>query len=150
MDIEHKLEKEHDDPVDDSNADPDYRDSDASGESSEEDEEEACTSTPAVTGWRSRERPKEHLLVYVDPPVECADGDTDMDSGNFLNYKVRKKCPNFCNLFCGVVDPDLYCLMFLCLQDPDSESGSGSRVKSGSLDPDPDSNLDPDPNPDQK
>jgi hypothetical protein len=77
---------EYDDPVDDSDADPDYRDSDASGESSEEEEEEeeACTSTPAVTGWRSRERPKEHVLVYVDPPVERADGDTDMDSGNFF------------------------------------------------------------------
>jgi hypothetical protein len=77
--------KEDNDLFDDSDADPDYRDSDASGESSEEEEEEeeACTSTPAVTGWRSRQRPKEHVMVYVDPPAERADGDTDVDSGNF-------------------------------------------------------------------
>ena len=84
VDIEQELWKEDDDLFDDSDADPDYRDSDASGESSEEEEEEeACTSTPAVTGWRSRQRPKEHVMVYVDPPAERADGDTDVDSGNF-------------------------------------------------------------------
>jgi hypothetical protein len=84
VDIAEELNWEYDDPVDDSDLDPDYRDSEASGESSEEEEEQACTSTPAVTGWRRRERPKEHTLVYVDPPIERADGDTDMDSGTFL------------------------------------------------------------------
>ena len=87
IDIEQKLQKEDDDLFDDSDADPDYRDSDASGESSEEEEEEEeegfCTSTPAVTGWRSRQRPKDQVMVYVDPPAERADGDTDVDSGNF-------------------------------------------------------------------
>ena len=86
VDIEQELWKEDDDLFDDSDADPDYRDSDASGESSEEEEEEEegfCTSTPAVTGWRSRQRPKDQVMVYVDPPAERADGDTDVDSGNF-------------------------------------------------------------------
>jgi hypothetical protein len=83
VNIEHELQKEDDDLVDDSDADPDYRDRDASGESSEE-EKEACTSTPAVTGWRSRQRTKEHVMIYVDPPAERADDDTDMDSGNLL------------------------------------------------------------------
>jgi len=87
VDIEQELLKEDNDLFDDSDADPDYRDSDASGESSEEEEEEEeegfCTSTPAVTGWRSRQRPKDQVMVYVDPPAERADGDTDVDSGNF-------------------------------------------------------------------
>ena len=86
VDIERLVEQEDDDPVDDSDADPDYRDSEASGESSEEEEEQACTSAPAVTGWRSREQPQEVVNVYVDPPIERGDGDTDVDSGNF--------CPN--------------------------------------------------------
>jgi hypothetical protein len=85
VDIERLVEQEEDDPVDDSDVDPDYRDSEASGESSEEEEEKACTSAPAVSGWRSSEQPKEHVNVYVDPPIERADGDTDVDSGNFCS-----------------------------------------------------------------
>lgn len=83
VDIESLIDQQDDNPVDDSDVDPDYRESEASGESSEE--EDASMSTPArppaVTGWRSLEQPKDNLMVYVDPPLERADADTDRDSG---------------------------------------------------------------------
>ena len=79
VDIE-RIMQEDNDPMDDSDVDPDYIKSEASRESSDE-EKHPCTSTPTVSGWRRREQPKEHMMIYMDPPLERADADTDGDSG---------------------------------------------------------------------
>ncbi len=79
VDIERMMQEDND-PMDDSDVDPDYIKSEASRESSDE-EKHPCTSTPTVSGWRRREQPKEHVMIYIDPPLERADADTDGDSG---------------------------------------------------------------------
>jgi len=79
VDIERIMQKDND-PIDDSDIDPDYIESEASRESSDE-EKHPCTSTPTVSGWRRREQPKEHVMIHMDPPLERADADTDGDSG---------------------------------------------------------------------
>ncbi len=75
-----RMMQEDNDPMDDSDVDPDYIKSEASRESSDE-EKHPCTSTQTVSGWRRREQPKEHMMIHMDPPLERADADTDGDSG---------------------------------------------------------------------
>jgi hypothetical protein len=79
LDIERLIQDEFDDPLDDSDLDPDYKDSE--DDSNESTEEEASKSTPAVTGFLRQGLPTDALTVFVDPPLERADGDTDRDSG---------------------------------------------------------------------
>ncbi len=51
---------------------------------------------------RRQEQPREEIRVYMDPPIERADGDTDKDSGEKKNKTILRQC-------CGsrTPDPDL-------------------------------------------
>jgi hypothetical protein len=50
----------------------------------ESDEEEEGVNLDVV---RRQEQPREEIRVYMDPPIERADGDTDKDSGEKKNKK---------------------------------------------------------------
>lgn len=71
-----------DEPADDSDRDPDYN--------NEEEEVSTDTDTEAavdgkvkqVKGWNRKDRARPEVRVYMEPPIERADGDTDKDSGN--------------------------------------------------------------------
>lgn len=106
---------EEEEEVDDSDLDADYVDPGGDHEASSEDEPVAgpsqapakppakrpATKRPRLSkAARRREvfpvgRPNGEVLVFVDPPVEKADGNTDVDSGIYLknlnNRTVSKK-----------------------------------------------------------
>jgi len=72
------------DDLDDDYRDPDYeeeKDSDVDmfEDSGDEDEEEEEGVNLDVV--RRHEQPSEEIRIYMDPPIERADGDTDRDSG---------------------------------------------------------------------
>ena len=50
---------------------------------SDEEEEEGVN----LDVVRRQEKPREEIRVYMDPPIERADGDTDKDSGEKKNKK---------------------------------------------------------------
>jgi hypothetical protein len=61
---------------------------------------------------RRQEQPREEIRVYMDPPIERADGDTDKDSG-------EKKNKKYC---ASVADPEplIRILIFFTHPDPGS------------------------------
>ncbi len=65
---------------------------------------------------RRQEKPREEIQVYMDPPIERADGDTDKDSGE---KKIKKYCGS-------VADPEplIRILIFLPFRilDPGSST----------------------------
>jgi hypothetical protein len=79
----------------------------------ESDEEEEGVNLDMV---RRQEQPREEIRVYMDPPIERADGDTDKDSG-------EKKIKQYCG---SVVDPEplIRILIFLPIRilDPGSST----------------------------
>lgn len=101
--------------VDDSDMDKDYVDADGDHESSSDEEPVASSSKPpakrsrptacpqpaarpgasraaATTNGREvfmTRRPRGEVLVFIDPPVEKADGDTDFDSGKCYSIVHR-------------------------------------------------------------
>ncbi len=62
----------------------------------ESDEEEEGVNLYVV---RSQEQPREDIRVYMDPPIERADGDTDKNSGKKKNKTILRQC-------CGPRTPD--------------------------------------------
>jgi hypothetical protein len=62
----------------------------------ESDEEEEGVNLDVV---RRQEKPREEIRVYMDPPIERADGDTDKDSGEKKNKTILRQC-------CGSRTPD--------------------------------------------
>jgi hypothetical protein len=75
----------------------------------ESDEEEEGVNLDVV---RRQEQPREEIRVYMDPPIERADGDTDKDSGEKKNKTILRQC-------CGSRTPD---------PDPDFFYPSGSWI----------------------
>jgi hypothetical protein len=75
----------------------------------ERDEEEEGMNLDVV---RRQEQPREEIRVYMDPPIERADGDSDKDSG-------EKKIKQYCG---SVVDPEplIRILIFFTHPDPGS------------------------------
>ena len=79
---------------------------------SDEEEEEGVN----LDVVRRQEQPREEIRVYMDPPIERADGDTDKDSGEKKNKTVLLQCcgsrtpdpdPDFFKKYYSVADPDL-------------------------------------------
>jgi hypothetical protein len=75
---------------------------------SDEEEEEGVN----LDVVRRQEQPREEIRVYMDPPIERADGDTDKDSGEKKNKTILRQC-------CGSRTPD---------PDPDFFYPSGSWI----------------------
>jgi len=86
---------------------------------SDEEEEEGVN----LDVVRRQEQPREEIRVYMDPPIERADGDTDKDSGEKKN-KVEK---NFKKYY-SVADPDLIFYPSR-IPDPKKAPDSGSWIR---------------------
>jgi hypothetical protein len=80
---------------DDSDNDPDYEgqqkksDSESDMFDMEDEEESAPVTLEAV---RRKELPAAEVRVYMEPPVERADGDTDKDSGRIFIKEIYLTC----------------------------------------------------------
>ena len=76
---------------------------------SDEEEEEGVN----LDVVRRQEQPREEIRVYMDPPIERADGDTDKDSGEKKNKTILRH---------SVVDPEplIRILIFFTHPDPGS------------------------------
>ena len=97
--LEELISDGEEEEVYDSDVDKDYVDTNEYHESSSDDEPAASSSKP--TAKRSRppahartskgrevfhaRKPQGEVLVFLNPPDEKADGDTDFDSGKFMN-----------------------------------------------------------------
>ncbi len=95
-----KLENDYDnyDDYDDDVRDPDNEgDKESDVDMYESDEEEEGVNLDVV---RRQEQPREEIRVYMDPPIERADGDTDKHLGEKKNKKILRQC-------CGSRTPDL-------------------------------------------
>jgi hypothetical protein len=78
------------DELDDSFEDPDYKedklDSDVDMfDMTDEENQEDVT----MEDVRRKEKPQAEIRVYMDPPVERGDGDTDKDSGDIFIYLLH-------------------------------------------------------------
>jgi hypothetical protein len=91
-----KLENDYNDydGYDDDVRDPDYEgDKESDVDMFESDKEEEGVNLDVV---RRQEQPREEIRVYMDPPIERADCDTDKDS-------CEKKIKQYCG---SVADPE--------------------------------------------
>lgn len=103
VDALEELDTEEEEEVDDSDLDRDYVDAGGDNESSSDDEPVASSSKSPAKRVRLHARasnaangrevfqarsPQREVLIFMDPPVEKADGDTDVDSGKFFIYYV--------------------------------------------------------------
>ncbi|MFN9907751.1 MAG: hypothetical protein ACK56F_16760, partial [bacterium] len=78
------------DAYDDDVRDPDYEgDKESDVDMYESDEEEEGVNLDVV---RRQEQPREEIRVFMDPPIERADGDTDKDSGEKKNKTILRQC----------------------------------------------------------
>jgi hypothetical protein len=79
----------------------------------ESDKEEEGVNLDVV---RRQEKPREEIRVYMDPPIERADVDTDKDSG-------EKKIKQYCG---SVADPEhlIWILIFLPIRILDPRSST--------------------------
>jgi hypothetical protein len=94
--------------------DPDYEgDKESDVDMYESNEEEEGGNLDVV---RRQEQPREEIRVYMDPPIERADGDNDKGSG-------EKKIKQYCG---SVADPEplIWILIFLPIRilDPGSST----------------------------
>jgi len=75
------------DDLDDSDQDPDYKEK-ASDSDSDEDLENIEQEQPEDGRAVATEVPE--VRIYMDPPVERPDGDTDRDSGKLFGISTKK------------------------------------------------------------
>ena len=98
---------------DDSDRDPDYKDrEEESSTSSSSDSESEDEGEGVAQKVNRRVRREEEIRVYMNPPQERADGDTDKDSGNFFQINQFYVC--FCLKFHYFFVYKRYNLLLFC------------------------------------